>query len=255
MHLIDTHTHLYSEEFDQDIETIVARAIRQNVKHMYLPAIDSLSHEKLIALYEKYSDVMRPMMGLHPCSVTESPQAELDIAYTHLQSRKDWSAVGEIGLDFHWDTTHKSQQVAAFRTQIEWAIEAGLPIVIHSRKSTYECIDVLKEYKGKLRGIFHCFSGSAEEAKEVVKLDFLLGIGGVVTYKNAGLKNVLPSIGLEHLVLETDAPYLTPVPYRGKRNESSYIRLIADEVAQIMQVGVSTVAEKTTANALALFKR
>lgn len=255
MHLIDTHAHLYSEEFDQDIEIIVERAIRQNVKQLYLPAIDSQSHEKLIALSDQYPDMMRPMMGLHPCSVTENPQTELDFAHAHLQSRKDWVAVGEIGLDFYWDTTYKSQQVAAFRTQIEWAIDAELPIVIHSRKSTYECIDILKEYKGKIRGIFHCFSGSVEEAKEVVKLDFLLGIGGVVTYKNAGLKNVLPSIGLEHLVLETDSPYLTPVPYRGKRNESSYIRLIADEVAQIMQVGVSIVAEKTTANALALFKR
>jgi TatD DNase family protein len=186
MHLIDTHAHLYSSEFDQDIETIVERAIRQNVKQIYLPAIDSESHEKLIALYERFPDLMRPMMGLHPCSVTENPQVELDIAYTLLQSRKDWVAVGEIGLDFHWDITHKEQQISAFRTQIEWAIEADLPIVIHSRKSTYDCIEILKVYKGKLRGIFHCFSGSVEEAKEIVKLDFLLGIGGVVTYKNAG---------------------------------------------------------------------
>lgn len=255
MHLIDTHAHLYSEEFEQDIATIVERASRQNVKQIYLPAIDSLSHEKLIALSDQYPDMMRPMMGLHPCSVTENSQIELDMAHAHLQNRKDWVAVGEIGLDFYWDTTYKTQQIAAFRTQIEWAIEANLPIVIHSRKSTYECIDILKDYKGKLRGIFHCFSGSIEEAKEVVKLDFLLGIGGVVTYKNAGLKNVLPAIGLAHLVLETDAPYLTPVPYRGKRNESSYIRLIADEIAQIMQVGVSAVADKTTENALVLFKR
>lgn len=254
MKLIDTHTHLYSLEYKDDLEAVIENAKRNNVIKAYLPAIDSESHEAMLHLVAKDASFFRPMMGVHPCSIKENFQEELAIAEKYLKDRNDWSAIGEIGLDFYWDVSFKKQQEEAFHTQIEWAINYNLPIVIHSRKSTYECVEILKHYKGKVRGIFHCFGGSLEEAKEIVKLDFLLGIGGVVTFKNTGLKTVLPQIGLEHLVLETDAPYLAPVPYRGKRNETAYIRLVADEVAAVLGISVLAVAEKTTENAEKLFK-
>jgi TatD DNase family protein len=193
------------------------------------------------------------MMGLHPCSIKENYKEELDIALKYLNDGNEYYAIGEIGLDFHWDVSFKEQQHEAFHTQIGWAIERELPIVIHSRKSTYECIEVVKKYKGKIRGIFHCFSGSVEEAHEIIKLGFYLGIGGVSTYKNSGLREVLPQIGLSNVVFETDAPYLTPVPHRGKRNEPSYIKLICEEVAKIMGKSYSEVAEITTQNALKVF--
>jgi TatD DNase family protein len=253
MNFVDTHAHLYASEFESDIAQVIDKAKRNQITKVYLPAIDSESHERLIELYNTDTDFFRPMMGVHPCSINQDYKQELDIAEKWLNTHPFWAAVGEIGLDYHWDVTHKKEQQEAFRIQIEWAIARNLPIVIHSRKSTYECIEILKDYKGKIRGVFHCFSGSKEEANEIIKLGFLLGIGGVVTYKNTGLKELLPAIGLDHLILETDAPYLSPVPYRGKRNESAYIRLIADEIAQILNVGVKEVAEKTTENAEGLF--
>jgi TatD DNase family protein len=253
MNFVDTHAHLYASEFESDIAQVIDKAKRNQITKVYLPAIDSESHERLIELYNTDTDFFRPMMGVHPCSINQDYKRELDIAEKWLNTYLFWVAVGEIGLDYHWDVTHKKEQQEAFRIQIEWAIARNLPIVIHSRKSTYECIEILKDYKGNIRGVFHCFSGSKEEACEIKKLGFLLGIGGVVTYKNAGLKELLPVIGLDHLILETDAPYLSPVPYRGKRNESAYIRLIADEIAQIMNVGLKEVAEKTTKNAEELF--
>lgn len=253
MNFVDTHAHLYASEFESDIAQVIDKAKRNQITKVYLPAIDSESHERLIELYNTDTDFFRPMMGVHPCSINQDYKRELDIAEKWLNTYLFWVAVGEIGLDYHWDVTHKKEQQEAFRIQIEWAIARNLPIVIHSRKSTYECIEILKDYKGNIRGVFHCFSGSKEEACEIKKLGFLLGIGGVVSYKNAGLKELLPAIGLDHLILETDAPYLSPVPYRGKRNESAYIRLIADEIAQIMNVGLKEVAEKTTKNAEELF--
>ena len=177
----------------------------------------------------------------------------MEIACEYLNNGTKYYAVGEIGLDFYWDVTYREQQFEAFDIQIGWAMERGLPIVIHSRKSTYECIEVVKKYKGRINGIFHCFSGSLEEAREIIKLGFYLGIGGVATYKNSGLREVLPQIGLSNIVFETDAPYLTPVPHRGKRNEPAYIKLICEEVAKIMSKGYSEVAETTTQNALKVF--
>lgn len=253
MIFVDTHAHLYASEFEADIAQVIDKAKRNQIAKVYLPAIDSETHERLIALYNSDTAFFRPMMGVHPCSINQDYKLELDIAEKWLNTHPYWVAVGEIGLDYHWDITHKKEQQEAFRIQIEWAIARNLPIVVHSRKSTYECIEILKDYKGKLRGVFHCFSGSKEEAIEILKLGFLLGIGGVVTYKNAGLKELLPTIGLDHLILETDSPYLSPVPHRGKRNESAHIRLIADEIAQILNVGIKEVAERTTKNAEELF--
>ena len=254
MRLVDTHAHLYLNDFKEDMSAVVQKAMQNGIEKVYLPAIDNETHQDLLNLVDSNPDFFRPMMGVHPFSIKENYLEELAIARKWLDSRSDWSAVGEIGLDYHWDVTFKEQQKEAFDTQVNWAIQMDLPVVIHSRKSTYDCVELLKPYKGKVKGIFHCFSGSLEEAKEITKLGLLLGIGGVVTYKNSGLKDVLPEIGLEHLVLETDSPYLTPVPHRGKRNESAYVRFVADEIAYILGKSVSEVANVTTVNAETLFR-
>ncbi len=254
MRLVDTHAHLYLNDFKEDMSAVVQKAMQNGIEKVYLPAIDNETHQDLLNLVDSNPDFFRPMMGVHPCSIKENYLEELAIARKWLDSRSDWSAVGEIGLDYHWDVTFKEQQKEAFDTQVNWAIQMDLPVVIHSRKSTDDCVELLKPYKGKVKGIFHCFSGSLEDAKEITKLGLLLGIGGVVTYKNSGLKDVLPEIGLEHLVLETDSPYLTPVPHRGKRNESAYVRFVADEIAYILGKSVSEVANVTTVNAETLFR-
>jgi TatD DNase family protein len=257
MSLIDTHTHIYLPDFDNDIDAVLDRARRNGVEKIFLPAIDSENHERLLKLCQSpvtgHQPTIYPMMGVHPCSIKGNYKEEMDIARHYLDNGTKYYAVGEIGLDFHWDVTYREQQHEAFEIQIGWAIEKGLPIVIHSRKSTYECIEVVKKYKGKVHGIFHCFSGSLEEAREIIKLGFYLGIGGVATYKNSGLREVLPQIGLAHAVLETDAPYLTPVPHRGRRNEPAHIKLVCEEVARIMGLSYSEVAETTTRNALKVF--
>jgi TatD DNase family protein len=255
MSIIDTHAHVYADEFDTDLAQVLERARRTGVSRIYLPAIDSQTHERLLAVtsHPAAQGMLYPMMGVHPCSINASYQAELDTALRYLDNGTRYAAVGEIGLDYHWDTTYQAEQIAAFEIQIGWAIARDLPIAIHSRKSTYDCIEILKKYKGRLRGVFHCFGGSLEEATEITKLGLYLGIGGVVTYKNAGLKQVLPAIGLDRVILETDAPYLSPVPHRGKRNEPAYTRLIAEEIAHIMGMNYTEVASVTTQNALALF--
>ena len=249
---IDTHTHLYLDEFDADRASMMERAQLAGVDSFYLPAIDSATHEAMIKMETAFPSC-KAMMGLHPCSVKENYKEELAIAQAYWDNR-NFIAVGEIGLDFYWDRTFEKEQVEAFRIQIAWALEKKVPIVIHSRQSTLACVQVLKEFKSSLlRGVFHCFSGSVEEAQEIIKLGFYLGIGGVVTYKNAGLGAVIEKISLEHLVLETDAPYLTPVPHRGKRNESSYIPLVAEKIASAKGIDLEIVAEKTTQNAENLF--
>lgn len=249
---IDTHTHLYLEEFDADRASMMERAQLAGVSSFYLPAIDSATHEAMIKM-ETVFPSCKAMMGLHPCSVKENYKDELAIAQAYWDNR-NFIAVGEIGLDFYWDRTFEKEQVEAFRLQIAWALEKKVPIVIHSRQSTLACVQVLKEFKSSLlRGVFHCFSGSVEEAQEIIKLGFYLGIGGVVTYKNAGLGAVIEKISLDHLVLETDAPYLTPVPHRGKRNESSYIQLVAEKIASVKGIDLEIVAKKTTQNAENLF--
>ena len=254
-YFIDTHAHLYAQQFNQDRHEMIARTVESGVERMYLPNIDHTSIEGMLALEEKYPQNCFATMGLHPCSVGKDFEKELYEIESWL-SKRTFAAIGEMGTDLHWDKTYFEQQKEAFRIQVGWAKAYNLPLIIHCRKSTYETIALLKELQdGTLRGIFHCFGGSVEEAQEIIKLGFLMGIGGVVTYKNSGLNKVLPHIDLQHLVLETDAPYLTPEPHRGKRNESSYIPIIAQQVASIKQISLEEVREKTTQNALNLFEQ
>jgi TatD DNase family protein len=253
MILTDTHCHLYAEEFKADIEGVLERAEEEQVGKFYLPAIDSSTHDAMFLLEKMYPGKCIAMMGLHPCSVKDDYLFELQIVEEWL-AKGQFPAVGEIGLDFYWDKTFIDQQYEAFRRQIDWALQYRLPVVIHTRNAMAETIAVIREYAGRgLQGIFHCFSGTYEDALAVIDMGFYLGIGGVLTYKNAGLDKVVGQIALQHLVLETDAPYLTPVPLRGKRNESSYLKYVADKLAAIKNITVSEVAAVTTANAEKIF--
>lgn len=253
MNLIDTHCHLYAEEFDTDRDAMIARARAVGVTRFYLPAIDSEAIPAMLALEETYPGVCIAMMGLHPCYVKENYLQELAIVEEWLQKR-DFAAIGEIGLDLYWDKTFFPLQLDAFERQMQWALDRNRPIVIHTRKAMPETIKAVKPFAARgLRGIFHCFSGNAIEAKQITDLGFLLGIGGVVTYKNSGLSDALAGIGPEHLVLETDAPYLSPVPFRGKRNESAYLEPILARLAGIKQLPENELAAITTANAEKIF--
>lgn len=251
--IIDTHSHLYLEEFNSDIEEVILRSKQNGVEKIYLPAIDSQTTQQLIQLEIKYPAYCIAMMGLHPCYVKENYKAELDKVASLLQQRK-FAAIGECGLDFYWDKTFVKEQYEALEQQIDWALEYHLPIVLHTRNATQETIDAIKKYADKgLKGIFHCFGGSADEANQIIEMGFYLGIGGVVTYKNAGLDKVLNGVDLKHMVLETDSPYLTPVPHRGKRNETSFLKIIAEKIAEIKNCSYEEVANTTTQNALSLF--
>ena len=253
MILIDTHCHLYSKEFAADIEEVLQRAIAEGVEKFFLPAIDSTATEAMLNLETRFPGKCMAMMGLHPCYVKDNYKDELAQVEEWLDKRK-FAAVGEIGLDYYWDKTHVKEQEEAFRFQIEWSIKYDLPIVIHTRNAMQETINIVKEYVPKgVKGIFHCFGGSNENAKEIINAGFYLGIGGEVTYPKAGLGEVLRHIELEHLVLETDAPYLTPVPFRGKRNESSYLKYVVEKIAELKNVPVEEVAAITTANAEKIF--
>lgn len=250
--LIDTHCHLYLEEFQQDSDEVIKRAIAAGIDRFYLPAVDSITTVDMLKLETQYPGVCIPMMGLHPCSVKDNYVAEMELVNSWLTNRK-FAAIGEIGLDFYWDKTFIKEQYYVFNRQIELAIQYDLPIVIHTRDAMAETIDVIKNYKGKARGIFHCFGGSLEEANHIIDLGFYMGIGGVVTYKKSGLAEVIKQIGLQNIVLETDSPYLTPVPFRGKRNESSYLKYIVEKIAEIKSLTVEEVATATSANALKVF--
>ena len=251
--MIDTHCHLYLEEFKTDITDVIKRAEAEGVNKFYLPAIDSAETENIFLLEKKFPGKCFAMMGLHPCSVKANYLDELSLVEEWLSKRK-FAAVGEIGLDFYWDKTFIEQQFEAFRIQIGLSLQYNLPIVIHTRNAMQETIDVVKEFVPKgVRGIFHCFGGSYQNAKEIIDAGFYLGIGGVLTYKKSGLAEVLEKIDLQHIVLETDSPYLTPVPFRGKRNESSYLKFVAAMLAQIKNVRVEEVAAITTANAEKIF--
>lgn len=251
--MIDTHSHLYAEEFLNDIDVVIDRAKESGVNKVFLPAIDGTTHDSMIALAKKYPGYCMPMMGLHPCYVDGNYEAELQQVEAWLDKEKFY-AIGEIGLDYYHSTEFKDQQVDAFSRQIKLALKYDLPIVIHTRSAMDECIKMVEqEGKGQLKGIFHCFGGDERQANKIIELGFMLGIGGVVTYKNAGLVRVLENISLEYLVLETDAPYLTPVPFRGKRNETSYIRYVAEKLAEIKSVIVEEVENITTANAKKIF--
>lgn len=253
--IIDTHIHLYSEEFDSDRESLIQKAIRNNIKAFYLPNIDSESIERMHELESKYPDHCFSMMGLHPCSVKENVQEELDLVEKWLRTRS-YVAIGEIGIDLYWDKTFKEQQVYAFKKQIEWALEFNYGIAIHCRDAFDEVYDVMKSFSKLPRGIFHCFSGTSEQAKKIIDFgNYKLGIGGVLTFKNSGLDKVVQETDLKYLVLETDAPYLAPVPFRGKRNEPVYILEVARKLAQIKDVSLAEVEEITQQNAQYIFTK
>lgn len=253
MTLIDTHSHVYLPEFETDAEAMFTRAHAAGVSRILMPAIDSATHDVQLALEAARPGTCISMMGLHPCSVKEHYKEELKIARDWL-GRRPFAGVGEIGLDFYWDKTFTTQQYEALHEQLEWAVHYSLPVSIHSRNATEECIAVVAEHqKGGLRGVFHCFSGNEQQARRITDLGLYLGIGGVVTFKNAGLDTVLQQVGIDRVVLETDAPYLAPVPFRGKRNEPAYLRHIAEKLAAISSLPLSEVAAITTANAEKVF--
>ena len=255
MTFTDTHTHLYDEQLSADEAAMIQRALDAGVTKMYMPNCDSSTIAGMMAIAAKYPLHCYPMMGLHPCYVKENCKEELAIVEQQL-SANTFYAVGEIGLDYYWDLSFKTQQIEAFEQQIGLALQYNLPVVIHSRESLQDCIDIVKrKQNGQLKGIFHCFSGTGKEAKEIVDMGLHLGIGGVITFKNSKLPEALKDISMEHIVLETDAPYLAPTPYRGKRNESSYIPLIAEKLAEIMQMNPENIAEITTGNAAEIFSR
>jgi len=253
MELIDTHCHLYASAFVEDIGLVIQRALSAGVSRFYLPAIDRDSEKAMLDLEILYPDACFAMQGLHPCSVKADMKDALKHVEQSLAGRR-FAGVGEIGLDFYWDRSFEKEQYQAFHQQIEWALHYDLPIVIHSRDSIQQTISVVRErQKGKLRGIFHCFNEDEASASQIVELGFFLGIGGPLTYKNSKLPGVLKNIGLENLVLETDSPYLPPAPFRGKRNESSYLVYVAEKLAEIKGISPEGVAEVTTSNALRIF--
>ncbi len=254
MLLIDTHTHLYLPEFDTDRAEVVQNALDAGIDKMFLPNVDSATIDGLLKLCKQYPENIYPMMGLHPCSVRENYSEELKIVIEYI-SRGGYIAVGEIGIDLYWDKTFFSQQVHAFEKQIELAIELKLPIVIHARNSFNEIFDVLDNYAGKdLKGVFHSFTGGLKEVDKILKYDFYFGINGIVTFKNAGLDKVVAHIPLNRILLETDSPYLSPVPKRGARNESLNILYINEFLAKLYKITPDQLAAITCTNALELFK-
>jgi len=249
----DTHTHLYSKEFENESNQLIEKAIKNGVSRLFIPNIDLQSIQPMLDLVWQFPENCFPMMGLHPCSVSENVDEQLFQIQKWFKKRKFY-AVGEIGLDFYWSLDFKEQQIMAFKKQCLWAIQQDLPINIHARNATPDVITILQEMKHpKLRGIFHCFSGNAMEAKQIVEMGFYLGIGGVITFKNAGLSEAIADIDLQNIVLETDAPYLAPVPYRGKRNESFYVIEVAKKLAELKQVSLKNVADITTENSKIVF--
>ena len=253
MIITDTHTHLYSEEFDQDRDEMIQRALHKGVSRFFIPAIDSTCTASMYELEEKYPDHVFLMMGLHPTYVKDNYLDELLHVENELAKRKFY-AIGEIGIDLYWDKNHLKEQQIAFKTQIRLAKKYKLPIVIHCREAFDEVFQILEEEKSEdLFGIFHCFTGTYEQALKAISYNMKLGIGGVVTYKNGKIDQFLNQIDLKHIVLETDSPYLAPIPYRGKRNESSYVVAVLDKLAQIYSLTADEIASITTANSKAVF--
>jgi len=255
MNFIDTHTHLYAEEFDSDRDAVIKHAVDKGVDRLLLPAIDRSYYEKMMLVAGRHREHCFPMIGLHPTSVKASFREELDFINEKLEKERDkFYGIGEIGIDLYRDKTFVNEQTSAFSHQLDLAIEYQLPVAIHTRNSFEIAIEIIhtKNNPG-LKGVFHCFSGSVEQAKQAVEVGFMLGIGGIITYRNSGLQKVVEVTGLDHLVLETDSPYLPPVPYRGQRNESAYIPVIAEKIAELKNVSVAEVAEITTRNAKNLF--
>jgi TatD DNase family protein len=254
MYLIDTHTHLYVDAFDTDQKEVVERAMAVGVNYFIIPAIDSSYIKRMYALEKRYPKHVSLMAGLHPCHVKENMEEELEKVFTQLKTRS-FCAIGEIGIDLYWDKSFLKHQQKAFSKQIEWAKQYELPIVIHCREAFDQVFEVLDQHRSpKLFGVFHCFTGTLYQAKQAIDLNFKLGIGGVVTYKNGKIDKFLHELPLESIVLETDSPYLSPKPHRGKRNESSYLPLILDKIAECYELSLEEVAAKTTENVLQVFK-
>jgi TatD DNase family protein len=253
MLLTDTHTHLYYETDDAKRAELIQRCRENEITRLFLPNVDAASVQMLFSLHESFPDICFPMLGLHPCSVKPGWEEQLNAIKQGIHQHKIY-AIGEIGIDLYWDKTTLPEQIQAFKQQIAWAKSLKLPIVIHCRDAFDEVFEVLEqEQDNDLRGIFHCFTGTLEQANKIIGLGFYLGIGGVVTYKNSGLDKVVSQVDMNHLVLETDSPYLTPVPYRGKPNESSYLIYIAQKVAELHQTNLDTVAAITTENSKKVF--
>ena len=251
---IDTHAHIYEEEFNTDRAELLEKSVEIGIHKIYMPNIDNTSIDKMMEVENKYPTQCIAMMGLHPCHVKKDFEKELYIVEDWL-SKRPFSAMGEIGIDLYHDTTFKVQQEEALKIQVAMAEKHRLPIIIHCRNSFRETMDLIKSIKSeKLKGIFHCFSGTKEDADEVISIGFKIGIGGVVTFKNSGLDKIIPELNLNDIVLETDSPYLAPVPHRGKRNEPTYIPIIAKKIAALKKVSVDEVGEITSKNALQLFK-
>lgn len=253
--MIDTHTHIYLSEFDADRDAMISRAQSAGISHLLLPNIDQDSVEDMHRCVEVYTGFCKPMLGLHPCSVKDNYKEVLSRLKLYLDSDRCYCAIGEIGLDYYWDKQYVPQQHNALSTQLEWAVSKGLPFSMHTRDAMDDAISITKDcVHYKTRGVFHCFGGSMDQARKILDLNCALGIGGVVTYKKSMLEDVLKFVPLDAIVLETDAPYLPPVPYRGKRNEPAYLNYIAIKLAEIYQVDKQVIIEKTTANARSIFK-
>lgn len=250
----DTHAHIYLDDFDADREDMLNRAYEQGVKKIYMPNIDHTSIDRMLELEEQSKGSCFSMMGLHPCSVKKDFEKELYIVEDWLAKRK-FKAIGEMGTDLYWDKTFWNEQLEAFRIQVDWAKKYSLPIVIHCRESLDQTIELVEQHSdGKLTGVFHCFTGTVEQAERIIKAGFYLGIGGVSTFKKGGMDVVIPDVDINHIVLETDSPYLAPVPHRGKRNEPAYIPLVAARIAELKKVSLEEVQKITTQNAAKLFQ-
>jgi len=253
MQFIDTHTHLYLPEFDADRDEVVSRAVSQGISKMLLPNIDLQSVDQLLFAVDRYAGICYPMIGLHPTSVKEDYLFQLS-ELENLFTKHKFVAIGEIGIDLYWDKTFLNEQLISLRRQISFAVKNDLPIVIHSREAFPEVFSVLDEFSGAaLKGVFHAFTGTKRDAEKAISLGFKLGIGGIVTFKNSGLDMVVKETGPEHLILETDSPYLSPVPYRGRRNESSYICIINKKLAEIFEKSEEEIASITYSNSTSLF--
>ena len=255
MEWIDTHAHIYDDSFKPDIADVLEHCREASVNHIYMPNIDRTSVDAMLELEHRYPEQCTAMMGLHPCSVNKEFERELYLVEEWL-SQRPFAAVGEVGLDYHWDTTFKGQQQEAFRIQIDLAKKHQLPLVIHTRDSFADAISIVEEVNDdSLTGIFHCFTGSVEEGKRVTEAGFYLGLGGVSTFKNSGMNEVIPHLNLDWIVLETDSPYLAPTPHRGKRNEPTYIPLIGEKVAEFTESTPEAIAKTTTDNSHRLFRK
>ena len=255
MTLIDTHAHIYLEDFNEDINEVMERAENSGITKILLPNIDTSTIELMTELEDHYPSICHSMIGLHPCSVKEDYKDQLKVMESWLEKRK-FIGIGEIGTDLYWDKTFWNEQQQAFRIQCELAIETGLPVAIHCRESIDETIRLVKEFENRnLTGVFHCFTGTTDQANQIVDLGFYLGLGGVSTFKNGGLSEVVPTLDLNRIVLETDSPYLSPAPERGKRNEPGKVKIIAEKISQILDVSLEEVSQLTTKNANRLFFR